>query len=180
MTMPMPKPKRTRAELEQQLANLSSSRSMLENKSFRTPIREEQAKIDADMRTVQVELDALPAAPSGMPVPKPVDPTDAIERPVGSSFGDLRPQKPPAMPKVANKSPTKPERILKPDAKPMPNIETYRQTNGPMYMSRMKYNGVWLTAVAVDQPQATYNAEQFYMNETAQGQKDSIVKHGEP
>lgn len=90
------------------------------------------------------------------------------------TFGDKRPEppKPPQMPKPEKDAP--PRRALKPDAKPIPPVETYRQTNGHLYLVRMHYNGVWITGTGDGEAAAVDAMEQFYMRETAQGQKDSV------
>jgi len=105
-----------------------------------------------------------------MQMPKPTTmpkPTDSM------SFGDLR--KPPVtMPKSVVRHEN--ERVLKPDAKPIPDIQTYRQTNGTFYLVRWKYGKIWISHVSESETQAIYDAEQFYMSETKQGMLDSVGK----
>lgn len=100
-----------------------------------------------------------------MPAPKPL------------TFGDNRPA-PPAMPKPKAKlSPfNKPRRVLKPDARPVPEIERYRQTGGSKYLARMQYGNVVISTVGDDEADAVDRCEQFYMTETKQGQEDSKVQ----
>lgn len=94
--------------------------------------------------------------------------------PTTPTFGDLRPasvQMPVPKPK---KTDDKPRRQLKPGCT-FPKIETYRQTNGPLHLSRFKYNGCSIVGIADDEASAIDNAQQFYMRETTKGRKDSEV-----
>lgn len=95
-----------------------------------------------------------------MPVPK------------SQTFGDKRPAA--VMMPAPPDEPGQPRRVLKPDARPIPEIQAYRQTNGPLYLVRLKYNGVWLTTTGADEPTAINKLRQFYMRETAQGRADSV------
>ena len=82
-------------------------------------------------------------APTGFPAPAPVD-----ERPPGTTFGDVRePNEEPttATPVIPRKDQVR--RVLVPGAKPIPEIQRYRQTNGSLYLTRFPYNGVWITGV---------------------------------
>ena len=66
-------------------------------------------------------------------------------------------------------------RHLATDAKPMPTPEIYKQSNGPLWLYRYPYNGVWISGVADTEAKAVDLAEQFYMRETAQGRLDSVI-----
>lgn len=94
-----------------------------------------------------------------------------LPAPAKKTFGDLRPAKP-TIPKPKPAGDEKPRRQLKPGCS-FPEIETYRQTNGPLYMSRFKYNGCSIVGIADDEHAATDNAQQFYMRETVKGREDS-------
>ena len=98
--------------------------------------------------------------PASMPAPK--------AKPV--TFGDKRPVKA-TMPSFIKRD--RVERRLKDGAKPLPEIQSYRQTNGSLYLTRFNYNRVWITGTGENEQQALYNARQFYMHETAQGRADS-------
>ena len=66
-------------------------------------------------------------------------------------------------------------RHLVPGAKPMPTPQVYEQSNGPLWLYRYPYNGVWISGVADTEAEAVDHAEQFYMRETAQGRQDSVI-----
>lgn len=55
-----------------------------------------------------------------------------------------------------------------------PEIQTYRQTNGPLYLTRFCYNKLWVTGVGQSEAHAVYLAQQFYMNETQLGRENSV------
>lgn len=95
-----------------------------------------------------------------MKMPAPKTPT----------FGDKRPA-PASMPAPPDRE--QPRRVLKPGAKPLPEPQTFRQTNGPLWLFRFAYNGIWITGTGASEAGAIDKAQQFYMRETAQGQKDS-------
>ena len=92
------------------------------------------------------------------------------------SFGDRRPA-PVKLPKPVKISKDKPKRRLKPGCS-FPDVQTYRQTNGPLYLTRFEYNGVWISGVGDDEGSAIDNAQQFYMRETRQGRDESELVDG--
>lgn len=95
-----------------------------------------------------------------------------MKMPVPLTFGDNRPT-PPKMPTPAVSEPQdKPRRRLKSGCD-FPPIETYRQTNGHLYLTRFRYNGVWVSGIGPDEPTAIDQAQQFYMQETAKGRQES-------
>ena len=95
-----------------------------------------------------------------------------------ATFGDKRPA--PARMPVGKRKITQ-RRALKPGAAPMPHIETYRQTNGSLYLTRFAYglSRVWITGIGDSEADALDNAQQFYMNHTTQGRDDSEVSNDE-
>ena len=78
------------------------------------------------------------------------------------------------MPAPKPKPKVKPRRRLR-DGYNFPHIETYRQTNGKLWLSRFRYGKLWITGVADDEASVIDNAQQFYMTETKQGQDESEV-----
>ena len=86
------------------------------------------------------------------------------------TFGDLKPA-PATMPKP-KKADDKPRRQLKPGCT-FPEIKTFKQTGGPLYLTLFKYNGCTIYGIGDDQVSATDEAQQFYMRETAKGRAES-------
>jgi hypothetical protein len=57
-----------------------------------------------------------------------------------------------------------------------PEIKAYKQTQGPYFIATMVYNRARLTTYERQtEAEAVEFSLQFYMNETAQGQKDSVA-----
>lgn len=77
-------------------------------------------------------------------------------------------------PRSLNKPTDASRRRLKPGCS-FPDIQTYRQTNGPLCLSRFRYGGLWITGVADTETEVIDNAQQFYMRETKQGREDSEI-----
>lgn len=79
----------------------------------------------------------------------------------------------PEEPKFGDKPKGHTARMLIPGAS-FPEMEVFRQTNGPLFLTRMKYNGCHISGTGPTEVEAVEAARQFYMNETAQGQRDSV------
>lgn len=107
----------------------------------------------------------------GMPKPGGGMPAPATPQ----TFGDKRPA-PAKMPVPQPKRSVydKPLRKLKRGCA-IPAYQSYRQTNGPCYLVRLRYNGFWITGIGDSEAEAITNMEQFYMTETAQGRADSVL-----
>ena len=99
-----------------------------------------------------------------------------LPEPTPLTFGDRRPA-PIQLPGLDKLSKRKPRRRLKPGCS-FPDVQTYRQTNGPLYLTRFRYNGVWISGIGSNEASAIDNAQQFYMMETRQGRDESELVDG--
>lgn len=85
--------------------------------------------------------------------------------------------KPPAMPvpDVPPELPTRKRWKLR-DGASFPEITVFKQSGGPLWLARMTYNTFHIYGTGDTEDEARDRCEQFYLTETAAGQRDRVAE----